>query len=51
MYLKSARAILSAVRMLFNKWTTLPLIAVHGALLLAIYLFISTREATVSQLC
>ena len=51
MYLKSAKAILSAVRMLFSKWTTLPLmIAVYGALLLAIYLFISTREATVSQL-
>ena len=51
MYLKSASAILSAVRMLFSKWTTLALmIAVYGALLLAIYLFISTREATVSQL-
>lgn len=51
MYRKSASAIFSAVRMLFSKWTTLPLmLAVYGALLLAIYLFISTREATVSQL-
>lgn len=51
MYLKSAGAIFSAVRMLFNKWTTLPLlITVYAALLLSLYLFVSTREATVSQL-
>jgi hypothetical protein len=51
MYLKSAGAIFSAVRMLFRKWTTLPLlITVYAALLLALYLFVSTREATVSQL-
>jgi hypothetical protein len=37
--------------MLFKRWTTLPLIlAVYAALLLALYLFISTREATVPQL-
>jgi len=41
----------SAVRMLFKRRTTLPLIlAVYAALLLAVYLFISTREATVPQL-
>ena len=51
MYLKSARAVLSAVRMLFRSWTTLPLLlAVYAALLLALYLFVSTREATVWQL-
>lgn len=51
MYLKSASAVFSAVRMLFKSWLTLPLmIAVYGALLLAVYLFVSTREATVAQL-
>lgn len=51
MYFKTARAVFSAVRMLFRKWTTLPLlIAVYAALLLTLYLFVSVREATVSQL-
>ena len=51
MYLESASAVFSAVRMLFSKWTTLPLIlTLYAALLLAAYLFVSTREATVSQL-
>jgi hypothetical protein len=51
MYLKSASAVWSAVRMLFKHWTTLPLmLTVYGALLLALYLFVSTREATVPQL-
>ena len=51
MYLTSASAVWSAVRMLFKRRTTLPLIlAVYAALLLALYLFISTREATVPQL-
>lgn len=51
MYLKSLSAIWSAVRMLFRSWTTLPLmLAMYAALLLALYLFISTREATVPQL-
>lgn len=50
MYHKSASAVLSAVRMLFKSWLTLPLmITVYGALLLAVYLFVSTREATVVQ--
>ena len=51
MYLKSASAVWSAVRMLFKSWTTLPLmLALYAALLVALYLFISTREATVPQL-
>ena len=51
MYLKSASAVWSAVRMLFKSWTTLPLmLALYAALLLALYLFISTREATIPQL-
>lgn len=51
MYLKSVSAVFSAVRMLFKSWKTLPLmIAVYAALLLAVYLFVSTREATISQL-
>ena len=51
MYFKTASAIFSAVRMLFRRWTTLPLlIAVYAALLLSLYLFVSTREATMTQL-
>lgn len=51
MYIESASAVWSAVRMLFKSWTTLPLLlAMYAALLLALYLFISTREATVPQL-
>jgi hypothetical protein len=51
MYLNSASAVSSAVRMLFKRWTTLPLLlGLYAALLLAVYLFISTREATIPQL-
>jgi hypothetical protein len=51
MYLNSASAVWSAVRMLFKRWTTLPLLlGLYAALLLALYLFISTREATIPQL-
>lgn len=51
MYLKSASAVFSAVKMLFRNWSTLPLlITVYAALLLAVYLFVSTREATIAQL-
>ena len=51
MYMKSATAVFSAVRMLFRNWSTLPLIiTVYAALLLAVYLFVSTREATIPQL-
>lgn len=50
MYHRSVSAVFSAVRMLFKSWLTLPLmIGVYGALLLAVYLFVSTREATVAQ--
>ena len=51
MYSNSASAVWSAVRMLFKRWTTLPLmLGLYAALLLALYLFISTREATIPQL-
>lgn len=51
MYLKSGSAVFSAVKMLFRNWSTLPLlITVYAALLLAVYLFVSTREATITQL-
>ncbi|HEX5966670.1 MAG TPA: hypothetical protein VFY51_12090 [Pyrinomonadaceae bacterium] len=51
MYIKSASAVWSAVRMLFKSWTTIALmLALYAALLVALYLFISTREATVPQL-
>ena len=51
MYLKSASAVWSAVRMLFKDKTTLPLmLALYAALLLSLYFFISTREATIPQL-
>ena len=44
MYFTSAKAVWSAVRMLFKSWTTLPLMfVVYGALLLALYFFVSTR--------
>src|SRR5689334_5718124 len=49
--MNTASAGWSAVRMLFKRWTTLPLIlAIYAAMLFALYLFISTREATVPQL-
>jgi hypothetical protein len=51
MYKKSAKAVVSAVRMLFTSPRTLLLmIAVYVGLLVAVYLFVSTREATISQL-
>ena len=51
MYLKSASAVWSAVKMLFRSWTTPALIlALYAALLFAVYFFISTREATIPQL-
>jgi hypothetical protein len=40
-----------AVRTLFKSWATLALVALlYGGLLVAGYLFVSTREATISQL-
>ena len=51
MYSKSITAIISAVRTLFsNRRSLLLIIAVYTGLLAAIYLFVSTREATISQL-
>ena len=50
-YSTSITAIISAARMLFrNRRSFLLILAVYSALLAAIYLFVSTREATVSQL-
>ena len=51
MYSQSITAILSAARSLMrNRRALLLMIAAYVGLLLAIYLFVSTREATISQL-
>ncbi|HEU4870461.1 MAG TPA: hypothetical protein VFT08_06400 [Pyrinomonadaceae bacterium] len=51
MYSKSINAIISAVRTLFsNRRSLLLIVAVYTGLLAVIYLFVSTREATISQL-
>ena len=51
MYSQSLKAILSAARSLLrNRRVLLLMIAAYAGLLLAIYLFVSTREATISQL-
>jgi len=51
MYSNSITAIISAVRALFsNRRSLLLMLVVYTGLLAAIYLFVSTREATVSQL-
>ncbi len=51
MYSKSFKAIWLAMRMLFQKRRLLAFMLVaYAALLAAIYLFVSTREATISQL-
>ncbi|HEY2961062.1 MAG TPA: hypothetical protein VGJ37_01515, partial [Pyrinomonadaceae bacterium] len=51
MFSQTIKAALSATRMLFGRWSTLiPVVALYGALLLAGYLFVSTREATIVQL-
>jgi len=51
MYSQSIKAILSAARSLLrNRRVLLLMIAAYAGLLLAIYLFVSTREATISQL-
>jgi hypothetical protein len=51
MYSESINAIISAVRSLFsNRRSLLLILAVYAGLLAAIYLFVSTREATISQL-
>ena len=51
MFSQSIKAALTAVRSLFRSWTTLALVAVlYSGLLLAGYLFVNAREATISQL-
>ena len=51
MYSSSITAIASAVRVLFsNRRSLLLMLLVYTGLLAAIYLFVSTREATISQL-
>lgn len=50
-YSTSIKAIIAAVRSLFgHRRSLLLMLAVYAGLLTAIYLFVSTREATVSQL-
>ncbi len=51
MFQESTKAMLSAVRLLVKSPRTLVLLlAVYAGLLAAVYLFVSTREATVAQL-
>ena len=51
MYSKSFSAMFSAVRLLFKSWRVLfVLLLLWAGLLTAVYLFASTREATISQL-
>src|SRR5262245_42465743 len=51
MYVKSFKAMFSAVRLLLSRPRVLALmIAAYAGLLAAVYLFVSTREATISQL-
>ena len=50
-YLKSFNAILSATRLLFrNRRALVLIVTAYAGLIVALYLFISTREATISQL-
>jgi hypothetical protein len=51
MYTRSFNAMFSAVRLLFKSWRVLlMLLLLWAGLLTAVYLFASTREATISQL-
>jgi hypothetical protein len=51
MYTRSFSAMFSAVRLLFKSWRVLSMLLLTWAgLLTAVYLFASTREATISQL-
>src|ERR1044071_1333514 len=51
MYIKSLRAMLSAMRLLFtNRRALAMLLTTYCGLLITLYLFISTREATISQI-
>jgi hypothetical protein len=51
MFVEALKAAGAATRLLFrNRWTLLLLVLLYGGLLFAGYLFVSTREATVTQL-
>ena len=51
MYVKSLNALLSALRLLFmNRRALCSIVFAYAGLLTTLYLFISTREATISQL-
>src|SRR5438045_806237 len=51
MFSQTIKAAFSATRMLFGRRSTLvALVALYGTLLVAGYLFVSTREATIAQL-
>lgn len=51
MFSQSIRTALTAIQALFRSWPTLFLVAVlYSGLLVSGYLFVSTREATISQL-
>jgi hypothetical protein len=51
MFSQSIKTGFSALRSLFRSWTTLVLVGLlYGGLLVASYLFVSTREATITQL-
>ena len=51
MYIKSYKAILSAIRLLFtNRRALALLLTTYCGLLITLYLFINTREATISQI-
>ena len=51
MYVKSLNALLSALRLLFtNRRALYSIVFTYAGLLTTLYLFISTREATISQL-
>jgi len=51
MYIKSYKAILSAMRLLFtNRRALVLLLTTYCGLLITLYLFVNTREATISQI-
>ena len=51
MYMKSYKAMLSAMRLLFtNRRALLLIVTAYAGLIVALYFFINTREATISQL-
>ena len=51
MFVQATKTELTAIRLLFSsKWTLLLLVMIYGGLLGVGYLFVSTREATITQL-